>query len=70
MNYIYENDGWRGDSPTWDATAPVLSDVDYAEELRESLYMDMSMVLQSSQKHSKVDIEAQANMEHGLVLNE
>ena len=43
MNYVDTNGGWRGNRPTWDTTASVQDDDDYAEELREALAAEMSV---------------------------
>ena len=68
MNYVYLNKGWRGDEPTWDVHAPVLSDVDYADELRDAMAAEMNFVI--SQQPAEEDIEAEANMDRTVWTND
>lgn len=68
MNYVYLHNGWRGDEPTWDVNAPVLSDADYADELREAMAAEMNSVI--AQQPAEEDIEAEANVDRNVWLNE
>ncbi len=64
MNYIHANNGWRGDTPTWNVNAPVVADADYADELREAIAADMNAVM--AQLPPEEDIEAEANVDRGV----
>ena len=64
MNYIHANRGWRGDAPTWDVSAPVDANADYADELREAIAADINAVM--AQLPPEEDIEAEANLERGF----
>ena len=68
MNYIYLQKGWRGDEPTWDVNAPVLTDADYADELREAIAAEMNAVI--AQLPPEEDIEAEANVDRNVWVNE
>lgn len=66
MNYVKLYNGWRGDDPTWDVNAPVLTDADYADELREAMVAEMNAViatLPAGPAELEQDIEAEANMD-------
>ncbi len=62
MNYVYLHNGWRrGDEPTWDVNAPVLSDADYAEAARS---YGMNSVI--AQQPAEEDIEAEVNADRNV----
>ncbi|TFK80574.1 P-loop containing nucleoside triphosphate hydrolase protein [Polyporus arcularius HHB13444] len=63
MNHIFLRNGWRGDEPTWDVNAPVLTDADYADELRDAIAAEMNSVM--SMLPPEQDMEAEANVERG-----
>ncbi|PFH46784.1 hypothetical protein AMATHDRAFT_69038 [Amanita thiersii Skay4041] len=42
LNYIYNNNGWKGPSPDWDTTAPVDPEGRYDEIVRERAQLDMN----------------------------
>ncbi|PFH46787.1 hypothetical protein AMATHDRAFT_7405 [Amanita thiersii Skay4041] len=42
LNYIYNNNGWKGPSPDWDTTAPVDPEGKYDEIVREHAQLDMN----------------------------
>ena len=68
MNHVYQNGGWRGEPPTWDVNAPVLTDADYADELREAIAAEMNAVI--AQLPPEEDIEAEANVDRNVWVNE
>lgn len=42
LNFIYLNGGWRGDPPSWDASAEVRDSGGYDEEARDAGFTDMN----------------------------
>lgn len=42
MNYIYDNDGWTGQPPTWNPETPVNENADYAKVFRDRAVFDMN----------------------------
>lgn len=61
MNYVHLNGGWRGDEPTWDTTAAVQDDEDYANELCEAIAAEMSTAI--ALLGPQEDMEGEANVE-------
>ncbi|KAI0747144.1 P-loop containing nucleoside triphosphate hydrolase protein [Daedaleopsis nitida] len=61
MNYIYARGGWRGPPPTWDVDAPVKTEGDYAEEIREAAAADMNAFMERLQIED--DLEGGANFD-------
>ena len=60
MNYVYLRHGWRGDTPTWDVHAPVDTNANYLEELREAIVAETSALV--AQVPSDQDLEAEELM--------
>ncbi|TBU41757.1 P-loop containing nucleoside triphosphate hydrolase protein [Dichomitus squalens] len=61
MNYIYLHHGWRGALPTWDVNAPVKTEGDYAEDIREAAALEMNAFMERLQDGE--DLEAEANVD-------
>ncbi|KAI0747145.1 P-loop containing nucleoside triphosphate hydrolase protein [Daedaleopsis nitida] len=68
MDYAYLHKGWRGDEPTWDVNAPVLSDADYADEFRDAMAAEMNTVIERLPPEQ--DLEAEANVDREFWTNE
>ena len=61
MNYIHAHGGWRGPPPSWDVTAPVKTEGDYAEEIREAAAADMNALMDRLEDGD--DLEGGANFD-------
>lgn len=42
LNLIHQHGGWKGPGPTWDTSAPVDDNFDYARQIREAAQADMN----------------------------
>ncbi|EMD34730.1 hypothetical protein CERSUDRAFT_158351 [Gelatoporia subvermispora B] len=41
MNYVYQNSGWKGDTPSWDTNVPVDNSGDYVQEVLQASVEDL-----------------------------
>lgn len=62
MNYVHLHNGWRGDAPTWDTSAPVQMDGNYAAEIRDAAAADVEAFMARLGLDDD-DVEGDANME-------
>lgn len=73
LNYVNLNDGWRGEPISWDPTAPVQDDAEYANELREQGVVGLAAFMQRMQTYAgnsdatADELESGANMERVFV---
>ncbi|KAI0371390.1 P-loop containing nucleoside triphosphate hydrolase protein [Pilatotrama ljubarskyi] len=65
MNYIYLRGGWRGDEPTWDTSAPVRTEGNYAAEMREAAAAEMDALI--ARLAEGEDLEGEANFDQAFV---
>ena len=45
LNYVYQNQGWIGENPSWNTEDSVLGDANYAAEYRDAAAMGMEQLM-------------------------
>ncbi|KAI0646632.1 P-loop containing nucleoside triphosphate hydrolase protein [Trametes meyenii] len=64
MNYVHLRGGWRGEPPSWNTSAPVRTDGNYAAEMREAAAAEMDELI--ARLADGEDLEAEANFDQAF----